>query len=120
MIFKLFFDIISSRDNTLSRADALETRKTLLTASMRLLANSKYKAMVEPNIFSSVVMCALDDNAEMRKHTLNLLVSGLFGMKKAQGQPLILNPLWTVVLVFLAEDPQKEDIGNMARNALTR
>lgn len=41
VIFKLFFDIISSRDNTLSKADGLETRKALLNASLRLLANSK-------------------------------------------------------------------------------
>lgn len=76
--------------------------------------------MVDPTTYSSVVLCALDDNQEMRKFTLNLLVSGLFGMKKAMGQPLILNPLWTVVLVFLAEDSQKEEIGNLARSALSR
>lgn len=76
--------------------------------------------MVEPNTFSSVVSCALDDNEDMRKFSLQCLISGLFGMKKAQGQALILNPLWTVVLVFLAEDPQREAIGTLARNALFR
>jgi hypothetical protein len=74
--------------------------------------------MVEPNTFTSVVMCALDDHEEMRKFTLTSLISGLFGMKRAQGQHLILNPLWAVILVFLAEDPQRDNIGALARTAL--
>lgn len=120
VIFKLFFEILATQDDNLTKNENLVLRKKIISCLMKLYSNSKFKNLVDPLHLTYIILVCLDPEEELRNHILIKIVQGLFGLKKtSNGLPAVLTPLWCITLSYFANETNKE-IKNTALSALNK